>query len=412
MQISLTRLSSALTPSLPVCKQSSYSRSLQKTAFQHSQTAPHATMAELATAAAVEEVDGATLEGGGQLLRVAVALGVGLGKDVRVKNIRAARSKPGLRPQHVASLRVAAAVGGVAVAGGVGAVEIVVRGAQAQATSNDVFEADAGTAGSTTLMLQAALPVCLLRRPGATTTLRLKGGTNVPFSPGLDHARLVLAPNLKLMGIRLDVACIKRGFMPEGGGVLEATVACETITPLVLDGTSASPERIDGVVFGRGDRATADRLRSFLSQKVSQAFPGCLVILRVDWTPCVKSRGRAPRATLGAQLALATSSGATLGADFLDGSKRPNVEALTTTLVAALKQRAAHAGAGVDGQTADQLALCMAFASGPSKLRLPKPTCRHLETVMHFVSRFTGAAYDLADEGESVVLSCTPRAPS
>ena len=66
-------------------------------------------MAELA-ATAVEDVDGATLEGGGQLLRVAVALGVGLGKDVRVKNIRAARSKPGLRPQHVASLRGAAAV--------------------------------------------------------------------------------------------------------------------------------------------------------------------------------------------------------------------------------------------------------------------------------------------------------------
>ena len=62
-------------------------------------------MAELAASenAAVEEVDGATLEGGGQLLRVAVALGVGLGRDVRVKNIRAARSKPGLRPQHVAS---------------------------------------------------------------------------------------------------------------------------------------------------------------------------------------------------------------------------------------------------------------------------------------------------------------------
>ena len=149
-------------------------------------------MAELAASenATIEEVDGATLEGGGQLLRVAVALGVGLGRDVRVKNIRAARSKPGLRPQHVASLRVAAAVGGVSVAGGVGAVEITVRGSQASNQEQDVFEADAGTAGSTTLMLQASLPVCLLRRPKETTKLRLKGGTNVPFSPGLDHARL------------------------------------------------------------------------------------------------------------------------------------------------------------------------------------------------------------------------------
>ncbi|CAH0364684.1 unnamed protein product [Pelagomonas calceolata] len=361
-------------------------------------------MAELA-ATAVEDVDGATLEGGGQLLRVAVALGVGLGKDVRVKNIRAARSKPGLRPQHVASLRVAAAVGGVSVAGGVGAVEITVCGSKATDINQDVFEADAGTAGSTTLMLQASLPVCLLRRPTLTTRLRLKGGTNVPFSPGLDHARLVLAPNLKLMGVNLDVTCVKRGFMPEGGGTLEATISSDGIKPIVLDATEASPERIDGVVFGRGDENGGNRLRAALSSSLSRAFPGCLVIVRVEWAPSVKKS----RGTLGAQLALTTSSGATIGADFLDGSKRPHIEALCTKLVAALKERHTRAGGGVDDQTADQLALCMAFASGPSRLRLPKPSCRHLETVMHFASRFTGATYKLEGEGESVVLTCTPK---
>ena len=123
--------------------------------------------------------------------------------------------------------------------------------------------------------------------------------------------------------------------------------------------------------------------------------------MRVDWAPSVKKS----RGTLGAQLALTTSSGATLGADFLDGSKRPNVDALCRKLVEALKERHAKAGGGVDDQTADQLALCMAFASGPSRLRLPKPSCRHLETVMHFASRFTGASYQLEGEGESVVLA-------
>ena len=91
-----------------------------------------------------------------------------------------------------------------------------------------------------------------------------------------------------------------------------------------------------------------------------------------------------------------------------DGSKRPNVDALCSKLVEALKSDT-QAGGGVDDQTADQLALCMAFASGPSRLRLPKPSCRHLETVMHFAARFTGAAYELTGEGESVVLACTPK---
>ena len=99
-------------------------------------------MAELAASenAAIEDVDGATLEGGGQLFEG----GRGArrrpgGEDVRVKNIRAARSKPGLRPQHVASLRVAAAVGGVSVAGGVGAVEITVCGSKATDINSKTF---------------------------------------------------------------------------------------------------------------------------------------------------------------------------------------------------------------------------------------------------------------------------------
>lgn len=41
---------------------------------------------------------------GGQILRNSVALGCLMGRPVRVKNIRAGRSKPGLRPQHLAGL--------------------------------------------------------------------------------------------------------------------------------------------------------------------------------------------------------------------------------------------------------------------------------------------------------------------
>ena len=33
----------------------------------------------------------------------------------------------------------------------------------------------------------------------------------------------------------------------------------------------------------------------------------------------------------------------------------------------------------------------------------------NVDTVMHFAARFTGAAYQLEGEGESVVLTCTPK---
>ena len=235
-------------------------------------------------------------------------------------------------------------------------------------------------------MLQASLPVCLLRRPKETTKLRLKGGTNVPFSPGLDHARLVLAPNLKLMGVNLEVKCVKRGFMPEGVWTLEATISSDGIKPIVLDATEASPERIDGVVFGRGDENGGNRLSGSIKQ-LSEAVSRCLVIVRVDWAPSVKKSQRHARRA--ARVDDVERRDARRG--LWTVPKRPNVDALCSKLVEALKERHTKAGGGVDDQTADQLALCMAFASGAVSLRHCQAFMRwHLETVMHFASRFTG----------------------
>ncbi len=48
------------------------------------------------------EIDGSYGEGGGQILRTAVALSVITGRPVRITRIRANRSNPGLRPpQHL-----------------------------------------------------------------------------------------------------------------------------------------------------------------------------------------------------------------------------------------------------------------------------------------------------------------------
>uniref|UniRef100_A0A8C2LEC8 RNA 3'-terminal phosphate cyclase n=1 Tax=Cricetulus griseus TaxID=10029 RepID=A0A8C2LEC8_CRIGR len=50
------------------------------------------------------EVDGGIMEGGGQILRVSTALSCLLGLPLRVQKIRAGRSTPGLRPQHLSGL--------------------------------------------------------------------------------------------------------------------------------------------------------------------------------------------------------------------------------------------------------------------------------------------------------------------
>ena len=62
-------------------------------------------------------VDGSMGEGGGQILRAALALSMSLGRPFRMKNIRAGRPSPGLKRQHLACVRAAGELCGAEVAG-------------------------------------------------------------------------------------------------------------------------------------------------------------------------------------------------------------------------------------------------------------------------------------------------------
>ena len=55
-------------------------------------------------------IDGAHGEGGGQILRTALALAAVTGRSFKLLNIRANRPKPGLAAQHLTAVRAAAAI--------------------------------------------------------------------------------------------------------------------------------------------------------------------------------------------------------------------------------------------------------------------------------------------------------------
>ncbi|MFH1084565.1 MAG: RNA 3'-terminal phosphate cyclase [Chloroflexota bacterium] len=62
-------------------------------------------------------LDGSYGEGGGQILRTALALAATLGQPVQLERIRARRHASGLRPQHLAAVRALAAICGAEVEG-------------------------------------------------------------------------------------------------------------------------------------------------------------------------------------------------------------------------------------------------------------------------------------------------------
>jgi RNA 3'-terminal phosphate cyclase (ATP) len=57
-------------------------------------------------------IDGSSGEGGGQILRTALALSTVTGKPFRIEKIRAGRPKPGLLRQHLTAVKAAGQISG------------------------------------------------------------------------------------------------------------------------------------------------------------------------------------------------------------------------------------------------------------------------------------------------------------
>lgn len=116
------------------------------------------------------EIDGERHEGGGQSVRLAVALSVVLKKSCRIFNIRKKRSRPGLANQHIAGINLVEELAGCEFldqAGcpvEMGSTSCVINAEEINYTHRmKKFTADAKTAGSISLMAQVALPVTKLQ---------------------------------------------------------------------------------------------------------------------------------------------------------------------------------------------------------------------------------------------------------
>ncbi|KAK3700176.1 hypothetical protein QZH41_010619 [Actinostola sp. cb2023] len=166
------------------------------------------------------QIDGSLMEGGGQILRSAVTFGCLLKRTVHVYNIRAGRSKPGLRPQHMTGLQLVRDVCGGRLEGdSVGSTSITLDPAKILSGN---FHADTKTAGSICLLMQVALP-CLLYGP-STASLTLKGGTNAEMAPLIDYMIDVFKPAAEHFGVKFGVDIEKRGYFPKGGGIVHVQV--------------------------------------------------------------------------------------------------------------------------------------------------------------------------------------------
>jgi len=177
-------------------------------------------------------IDGSMGEGGGQIFRTSIAYAAVTRKTVKIINIRAKRSNPGLRPQHLAALRALAKITHAEVRGDrVSSMEVLFKPRRITGGETVI---DPGTAGSISLIIQAILPALLYAEKKSVVTI--KGGTDVSWSPPIDAIRFVLLPALKRMGVEAELELIRRGHYPRGGGMVKLIVEplTEPLKPITL----------------------------------------------------------------------------------------------------------------------------------------------------------------------------------
>jgi len=236
------------------------------------------------------------LEGGGQILRMTCAYSAILGFPVRVKNVQAGRSKPGLAIQHVESLRLMKEIAQATLLGD------EVRSSQVTFMPNSLSPgdhfADPGTAGSITLMIQASFFPLLFA--GGDCTLECHGGTDTDMSPSVDFMTHALMPILRRMGADVDVNYPHRGFFPCGGGHLNLTLRCPERPLAALDlscqgalrtasircytthACSAPPEYLDELRRIVAARMDVDVLVQWSSEQARDGLPRCWVDVVVE----------------------------------------------------------------------------------------------------------------------------------
>ncbi|MBI3051314.1 RNA 3'-terminal phosphate cyclase [Candidatus Woesearchaeota archaeon] len=356
-------------------------------------------------------LDGSFGEGGGQIVRTALALSTITGIPFEVEGIRKGRCDSGLKAQHLHCIRALAEMGARCEGAELGSGHIVFHPGSVPSRTLSV---DVGTAGSVTLLLQALLLPVLFA--DGKFRLRLTGGTDVPWSEPYDYLKHVFLPHVARFAESVELNLDRRGYYPRGGGRIELSVSprfrrtdfgsFEEFRKMVRDGcpdvTLMEQGRFAGI---RGiSHASLDLQKAEVAERQSSAARRIL-------------SGRGPvRIDSFYSDSLSAGSGICLWAVFLNsmdevdsfnpvvvggdslGAKGRKAEDVGAEAARALSS-VIDSGAPVDPFLADQLVPFLALAGGSFRASKITPHCL---TNVYVVEQFLGKSFEV-DAGNKVI---------
>ncbi|MDO9536938.1 MAG: RNA 3'-terminal phosphate cyclase [Thermoplasmata archaeon] len=331
------------------------------------------------------KLDGSDGEGGGQVLRTALAMSTVTKKSMIIENIRANRPNAGLARQHLAGLHLIRDICQATVSGDhIGSKCVKFEPGEIQ---HGEYSLDVGTAGSVTLVLQTVLPT--LASVEGKSTITMRGGTDVKWAPPVDYYKMMLFPILKSMGLECTIEVETRGYFPKGGGKITFRIISKGhMEPLKLDAFS-DVQKITGVVnITSLPVKIAERVKDSALEALSED-------LRKLADISIEHKDRGPSQGVGIVLA-ATDGKGILGADCLGERGKP-AEKVGQDAVRELMVEI-EGGASVDLHLSDQLLPFLALAGGSYSAR---KLTGHAGTNVKTIEKFLGPVIEV-EESERV----------
>ncbi len=333
-------------------------------------------------------IDGSEGEGGGQILRTSIALSALTQKPVKIFNIRAKRDNPGLRAQHLTSILAVGKICRAEMLGvELGSKKIEFIPGEIEGGHHSI---NIGTAGAITLVLQALMIPAMKAKK--EVKIKVKGGTDVRWSPPIDYLRYVTLPLLKKFGYLGEIELIQRGYYPKGGGEVLAKITPVKLRPINLMGPG-KPLSLEGISHAHSDlekakvaRRQMRTVRSLLYNKLCQLNPELEVNIRQEY-------GQTPSYGSGITLFLRTEN-SILGADSL-GEKGKSSEIVGQEAAKNLIQEI-NSQAPLDKYMGDQIIPYLALATGSVKA---SEVTQHTKTNISIVKKF---GYNLKLEGNVI----------
>ncbi|KAF2758938.1 RNA 3'-terminal phosphate cyclase [Pseudovirgaria hyperparasitica] len=359
-------------------------------------------------------IDGTTLEGGGQLLRIALGVSALTGIAVQFEQIRGNRDEGGgLRGQHLNCVNWLAEACNADLTGA----ELfsqTLTFTPGDIQKNLYMKITQKSPGSISLIFQAVLPFLLFSGLQGPMELIITGGTNVSNSPSIDYVDQVLLPTLELIGLpQIMVHCPERGWTL---GRMKMGTVKFTIPPL--------PRGMPLPAFELSERGMISRVHAIAvaPASVKSTFESMLPAMFAKRIPGIPFRGLTFQDSRSMYrwyllLVATTENGHKLGCDRLLEIKPPQgmfvkgVEILIKRVLAAFEPTIAHGGV-VDKHLRDQLVVFQALADGRSSVYAgedengPVEPSLHAKTAHWITKKMLGVVFD--DNGSCEGIGLVP----